>query len=448
VNEARAAAKIGHPGIVEVFDLGVEAGATFIAMEMLEGDELQRRIDKEGPLPVALVVQIGIELADAMAAAHEHGIVHRDLKPSNIFLAKKGRVRDVVKVLDFGIAKLTQDSISDIQTRSGAVFGTPLYMAPEQLRDSKQVDFRADVYAIGAILFHALTGAPPFEAPTAPELFYSIVSRPPPSLKKLRDDVPEWLETTVLTCLAKSPRARVASCRALCEALEHGTAVTSRVAHPAFASTMPPPVEGTDPPLDTQPTLDPEKSEPEIPPRSPSGATVGSTGDVNPVYSTAPPRRSHTRSLLTVGALAAIGLASFFVIQRQRSQEKQPTAPAASSAPTAPVSSETLAVDKKLLEPERSTVRIVTIPPGAEIELEGSPGCLPSPCDLELPQKNVRVAAHLAGHQRHEQTLSPPFEKTITLRLKPAKSGPAAPPTTKPNEGEKPGVSPPPLVPR
>lgn len=218
MREARSAAQIGHPGIVQVFDLGTDGNTPFLVMEKLEGEELAARIERAHPLPVASVVQIGIDLCDALAAAHEHGIIHRDLKPPNVFLARQGRHQDVVKVLDFGIAKLMQGA-DDIKTRTGQVFGTPMYMAPEQLRDSKDVDQRTDVYAIGCVLFQALAGRPPFDASTYPDLVFRICAAPRPKLWEIRADVPRALSEIVERAMAVQAQDRFASAAELGAAL-------------------------------------------------------------------------------------------------------------------------------------------------------------------------------------------------------------------------------------
>jgi eukaryotic-like serine/threonine-protein kinase len=284
VNEARAAAAIGHPNIVDVFDLGFHDNCAFIAMEKLEGEELERRINRSGPLPVEDAIRIGIELAEAIGAAHERGIIHRDLKPANVFLATRGRHRDVVKVLDFGIAKLAQSS-TDVQTKTGAVFGSPLYMAPEQLRDAKSVDSLADVYALGGILYAMLAGHPPFDAPTLQQLFYDIVSSPPVPLRTERPEVPQWLDDVVLACLEKRPSDRPASGRTLVELLE--SRGTGQVA---------------------------PQPQPEIPAAEPRNQnSVGnSAAALTPLYSTAPAivaRRSGIGIALAAAALSAGAMA-------------------------------------------------------------------------------------------------------------------------------------------
>ncbi len=196
LQEAKAAAAIGHPGIVEVFDLGRDGNIVYIAMELLEGEELADRIRREHPLSQGFVLQVMIELCDAVAAAHSHGIIHRDLKPANVFLIDSGRHRDAVKVLDFGLAKLNEDGGIDASiTKTGEIFGTPLYMSPEQLLDAKDVDVRSDVYAIGTILFESLAGVPAFRGESLTALVLVIASGQSQSLVELRDDLsPQLVE--------------------------------------------------------------------------------------------------------------------------------------------------------------------------------------------------------------------------------------------------------------
>jgi serine/threonine protein kinase len=220
--EARAAGALNHPGIVEVIDLDVDQGVHFIVMERLEGEELLTRIRDGHPLDPGFVARIGADLADAISCAHLHSpkIIHRDLKPQNVMLARKGRQRDVVKVLDFGIAKLIEaDTLDQSLTRSGEIYGTPLYMSPEQLRNTKDVDERADIYAIGVILFHALTGMTPFKGESFPDLVMSINTATPPSLRSLRADVPPGLATVIERAMARAKELRYASASLLRDAL-------------------------------------------------------------------------------------------------------------------------------------------------------------------------------------------------------------------------------------
>ncbi|HMI90568.1 MAG TPA: serine/threonine-protein kinase, partial [Polyangiales bacterium] len=219
IREARAAARIGHPGIVDVFDLLEHDGITFVVMERLHGEELHQRIQREGRLSVGFALRMGIEVAGAIAAAHAHGIIHRDLKPRNVFIARDGRLGVVFKVLDFGIAKLTHDIDLRLATFSGHVVGTPAYMAPERLAGASHVDGRADIYAIGAMLYEALTGRPPFEAKSYPELVLRVSSEQPRPLVERRDDVPLALSRAVARALSKDPNARQNSADELADEL-------------------------------------------------------------------------------------------------------------------------------------------------------------------------------------------------------------------------------------
>lgn len=216
--EARAAAAIHHPGIVEVFDLGRDGEQAFIAMEKLEGEELSDRIRYGGVLGPRFVARVGAEIADAVAAAHEHGVIHRDLKPQNLFLTRRGK-EEIVKVLDFGLAKVAGHDPNSALTRSGQVFGTPLYMSPEQLRGGRDVDGRTDVYAIGAILYEALTGVPPFEGESMPTLVLKIISEPAPPVRNTRPDVPEQLVAIIDKAMAKDREQRFATARELSDSL-------------------------------------------------------------------------------------------------------------------------------------------------------------------------------------------------------------------------------------
>jgi eukaryotic-like serine/threonine-protein kinase len=162
-NEARATMAVSHPGIVKVLDCGVHDGQAFLVMELLEGETLYAhfRSTPASQRSSAAVLDVGLQVAQAMEAAHAAHIVHRDLKPANIFLgAADSNGRRAVKVLDFGVAKLLHPGAAQL-TRSGAVFGTALYMAPEQCQASDTVDGRADIYALGCILYEGLTGEPP-----------------------------------------------------------------------------------------------------------------------------------------------------------------------------------------------------------------------------------------------------------------------------------------------
>jgi eukaryotic-like serine/threonine-protein kinase len=164
--EARAVNRIGHQNIVDVTDFGTTStGQCFFAMELLTGESLAGRLSREGALSLRRTLHVAVQVADAVAASHAAGIVHRDLKPNNIFLIERERDLDYVKLLDFGLAKLTQVDGGAIRTTlDGAVVGTPAYMSPEQCLGRKDVDHRTDIYALGVILYETIAGRLPFIA--------------------------------------------------------------------------------------------------------------------------------------------------------------------------------------------------------------------------------------------------------------------------------------------
>ena len=221
--EAKAVNLIRHESIVNVLDLAtLPDGRPYIIMEYLDGAPLasiiEHAIQAQTPLPLGGLARLAVEVLDALDAAHAKGIIHRDLKPDNIFVTPSGRP----KVLDFGIAKLN-DMTTGSATRTGSLLGTPHYMSPEQAA-GKGVEHRADIYAMGVILFECVTGTKPFVAESLFELLRQHLESPPPSPRALRAELSADLENVILTALAKSPDQRFASARAMSVALQHATA--------------------------------------------------------------------------------------------------------------------------------------------------------------------------------------------------------------------------------
>jgi serine/threonine protein kinase len=215
--EARATASIGHPGIVEIFDFGRTGnGNAYLIMELLEGEPLTRRLSD--PMPVDRALVLMEHITSALDAAHAKGIVHRDLKPANIILVPDPGVRfgERTKLLDFGIAKLTDDELGkEYATRTGTIMGTPAYMAPEQCRGASNVDPRADLYALGCILFHMVCARPPFLGFGAGEIIGMQQFVSPPRPRTLNPDIPPEVEALILRLLEKDPAARLQSAEAL-----------------------------------------------------------------------------------------------------------------------------------------------------------------------------------------------------------------------------------------
>ena len=219
-NEARAVTQIGHHNIVDVQDFGqTPSGESFLVMELLEGIGLGELLRKTGPLPIERAVKIAVQLTDGLQAAHARGIVHRDLKPDNIFLIQRGNEPDFVKILDFGLAKLTGPGAISQKTKTGVLVGTPHYMAPEAAEEPRKADHRIDVYSLGCILFEMVVGRVPFPGDGFGEVVVRHLREPPPLPRRLREDTPAWLEKLILHALAKKQAFRLGTMEAFGNAL-------------------------------------------------------------------------------------------------------------------------------------------------------------------------------------------------------------------------------------
>jgi serine/threonine-protein kinase len=266
--EARAMSALHDPGIVQIFDFGYAVdGTAYIIMEYLEGEPLSARIDRLGVLPVGHALRIARQIAGSLETAHAAGIVHRDLKPDNVFLVRDpealGGAR--TKILDFGICKLGLGTDARV-TQTGVMVGTPVYMSPEQCRGTADLDHRSDIYSLGGVIFHMLTGRPPFDNDSIGELIAAhLHDNPRPPSKYV--DIPETLDALVMACLAKDANERFKSMAELqaaidvyLEQLPSNTPIeVPAVEHPA--SPTPPWFEDTDhvPAFLTEPPAPPRR---------------------------------------------------------------------------------------------------------------------------------------------------------------------------------------------
>jgi len=334
VREARAAIKIRNEHVVRVFDVDrLEGGAPYIVMEYLEGSDLSRLVEEAGPLKVEDAVEYVVQACEAIAAAHALGIVHRDLKPANLFLARTGDGRACVKVLDFGISKIAENTAGSPRglTSTSAIMGTPCFMSPEQLRSTRDVDARADIWSIGAILHALLTGDPPYDGESNADVSAKIIRDAPTPIRQLRPDVPKEIEDVILRCLEKEPSKRFADVAELAHAL---AAVTQRESIKVSAARVARGAAGV------APTMMSRRSDPpsaDVPPTAPVGPTRTASAWGETGRHDVPSARG--RAALRVGGmlLAAVALVAIGAVGVTRLQRQAPAAAnAGSSIPVPP----------------------------------------------------------------------------------------------------------------
>jgi serine/threonine-protein kinase len=333
--EARAAGALESENIAAVTDFGVDpSGAPFIVMEHLAGDDLGHLLARTGRMAVSRAVGVIMQACRGLAVAHASWIVHRDLKPGNLFVLRRADGGDLVKVIDFGIAKLrsaADDAPS--KTKTGAMMGTPHYMPPEQARGQREIDHRADIYALGAILYEALAGAKPHEGDSYNAILFDILNRPPTPLRALRPGLPEGLCVVVERAMAFEPEGRLGSAAELADAL-------APYAAPSPAAGAPAPVAaagaGADADAFTMRTPPTNAGEPEAAgaPRTPRVAR----GKSRPTSSTGRPARDRAGTIVAVALVLAAGGGLWAWRARgsgPRAEAGAPTAPAPAPAPPA-----------------------------------------------------------------------------------------------------------------
>ncbi len=224
LREARATARLRGEHVVRVSDVGeLDSGAPYMVMEFLQGQDLSALLTSLGPPPMASAVEYAIQACEGLDEAHRAGFVHRDVKPSNLFLTRRPNGTPCIKVVDFGISKaVTMSGAAERleATSTRAIFGSPLYMAPEQMRATRDVDARADLWSLGASLYELLSGSVPFAAESLVDLAYRIANEDPPSLCAAHPEIPYPLERIILRCLEKDRNRRFPDARALALALE------------------------------------------------------------------------------------------------------------------------------------------------------------------------------------------------------------------------------------
>jgi serine/threonine-protein kinase len=311
--EARAAAAVDDPRIVRVSDCGIATtGEAFIAMELLEGGDLRELSREAGTLTLRRVVEVMIDVLEALEAAHAKGVVHRDLKPANVFLAQ-AQGKEVVKLLDFGISKVRGHDSGGL-TRSNVAMGTPTYMAPEQMRSARDVDGRADVYSVGAMTYELLTGEPPFVGEGYEDVVVKVLTTAFKPLRDLNPRLPMPLCTAIQRALARDPAERWPNAKAFADALKAALQDT-----PAEPVTLP--IAGA-----FEPTVPSPKSEAGAKNEPVRKHTATPAYSPMPPQVTAPPvqQRSGLGAGLVIGALIAIAAGALGVLATRGPAQAQP----------------------------------------------------------------------------------------------------------------------------
>lgn len=433
--EAISASRIKHPNVLEIFDYGeLENGCSFIVMELLEGRDLGHALEKDGPLSPPAAVEVLLQICRALEAAHTSGVVHRDLKPDNVFLQKQEDGAALVKIVDFGIASLrSQEQAAEREqaapkrrlTKTGMIFGTPEYMAPEQAQ-GRPVDRRSDVYAAGVILFETLTGAVPFTGETFLEVLNKHVLFAVPRLADVNPDVSvsEALEAVVQQALAKDPAMRFGSMREFAEALLHTPEAASlqhagpllsagRAAEPGGTARAMTQVRGT--------------------PLTATSSVAAGKG------------RSAWIALGVIGVAAAgagVWLFQSGALFSGLAPQVEPSAPASSAEPVAveqaPLEEETEAKPEETDEaqsdqeepdpkPAPVVLHVTTTPSGAVLMKDDFQVCDSTPCEvLAEPNETLVLTAQLGGRRAHAKVLAQRDQKiSIALPVPKPASKPA-----------------------
>ncbi len=466
--EAKSVNDIQHPNIVNIVDYGelhtAEGGEmVYFIMEFLDGDSLSNVIRAQAPLPPERALAICMQIADALGASHQNGVVHRDLKPDNVILIQRGRQTDFVKVLDFGIAKLTGDQPGSRRTRTGIVMGTPAYMSPEQCEGRGNVDHRTDIYALGILLYEMITGRVPFTGEGYGEVLVQHLTQPPTRPSTIRVVAPH-IEAVCLKALEKSPDNRYPTMEEFMKALADPVGYVE--SHGGLQSFMATHLVDSGGPVPTVPNPTPRPFTPMTPAPGSIAPMTPAPGQLSPVPGTVPTpypgmiqQQPKSRFGLIIGAVVAvlvIGGGLMFLLKGgggDKSAEQSAAPPiadgtdqgqapdnnAANNNGTAPDNgAATNGVPDKGAEPkpvkpevtlppepakpEMVTIKVSSDPVGAEVWLSGEEktrGETPLTFSIEKADEKVSVVLKKKGFKDKSTSIKPSRDVSIDVAMRP-----------------------------
>ena len=460
-NEARAVNDIGHPNIVDIVDYGVVPNGprgdtlVYFIMEFLGGRTLTDLLKAESPMPPERAFAISIQIADALAASHRCGVVHRDLKPDNIMVMQRGREADFVKLLDFGIAKLTGDQPGSRKTRTGIVMGTPWYMSPEQCDGRGFIDHRTDVYALGVVLYEMCAGRLPFQGEGYGEVLVQHLTQPPPAPSTFRGMSP-YVEQVILKALEKRPDLRYPTMDEFMRALldpvayveSHGGLTMFPQAVLLSQGAMPPTTRLTPSPLTPLPgSLISLGSSPAMASVGAVPTTLGGAAGQVPSRGA---RSGPPIPLIIGGVVLAAGaaVAAMMLTRSSKSDGHRPdpqiaagqgssgastggvtTTPLTSPADAAPATS--LTPDARPRTPidapaavTSASITIESVPPGALVKVDGmSYGPAPVMLPNQPRAKRLQITLEAKGYESKSTTVIVADDQTVKLELVKKKRG-------------------------
>lgn len=408
--EAQAAASIGHSSIIDVLDVGVSpTGEPYLVMEYLEGESLGDMISRTGPLDAGAACGIMEPSLLALQAAHAAGIVHRDLKPDNIFIVRQPSGPPKIKLIDFGISKFVESAGGEKLTQTGSVMGTPAYMSPEQARGSNELDYRADIYSMGVILYEMLTGCLPFRGSNFTEIIIAILTELPVPPREAYEHFPAEAEQVLMKSLAKSPADRYQNCAEFAEALKLITGYThrqdnlTRVAaaadHVTFAGgNLGDSIDSSNDSGQMAANVLSQVAKRAGTPAGWSGTNISSP-------------RSNTRTIVLVGAIAALITAGGITAAVLLSGPD----PRPATVPLIPAAG---VVDDKSTVPESVTIEVVGAPQGARVFFDDMLVTI-NPFKVKSTDQSVLLKVELEGFESFIASVVPRIDQKIAVTMKP-----------------------------